>query len=86
VDAMLCEMTSAEFAEWFAFYRLEPWGCEAEEHRAGILAATVANTVPRKPGTPGLRPSDFFPPRVKPKADPLEQIKAAFGYAPPDKG
>lgn len=47
---------SAEFAEWVAFYRLEPWGGAAADHRAGEICATIANLFGSR-----LRASDFFP-------------------------
>lgn len=49
-------INSAEFAEWMAFYRIEPWGGAAEDHRAGEVCATVANLFGAR-----LRASDFFP-------------------------
>lgn len=55
-------MSSAEFTEWAAFYGLEPWGWEADNWRAGMIASVVANTVRdskkrRKP----FQPADFMP-------------------------
>lgn len=37
-------ISSAEFAEWMAFYSLEPWGDEYEALERGVIAATIANT------------------------------------------
>lgn len=54
-------MSSSEFTRWIAFYKLEPWGGEAENHRAGVIAATVANVAPRAKNTDPLLPKDFFP-------------------------
>lgn len=36
-------LSSAEFSDWCAFYRLEPWGYEADTWRMAVLAATTAN-------------------------------------------
>jgi len=40
-------ITEAEFTQWIAFYSLEPWGCEAEDERAGKIAAMVHNSAGR---------------------------------------
>lgn len=36
-------LTSRELGEWIAYYRLEPWGEERADLRAGIVASTIAN-------------------------------------------
>lgn len=46
------EIDSAEFAEWMAFYRLEPWGRDVEDRPAALVASTIANvnrSAKRKP-------------------------------------
>ena len=45
-----------------AFYRLEPWGFDADNWRAALVAAMVANTVrdPKKRRKP-YQPVDFMP-------------------------
>jgi hypothetical protein len=43
-------MTSAEFAEEMAYYRIDPWGEERADLRAGIIASLVDATIPRKHG------------------------------------
>ena len=55
-------MSSREFAEWAAFYRLEPFGEERADLRAGIVAATMANTVrdPKQRSKP-FTPQEFMP-------------------------
>lgn len=56
----------AEFTQWIAFYTLEPWGCEVEDHRAGTIAATVHNMA----GYVSKRQlgyRDFFPNRGEPR-------------------
>lgn len=66
-------MSSTQLAEWMAFYRLEPWGDERADMRAGIVASTIAN-VNRdakkrpKPYTPG----DFMPQYDTQEEDPEE--------------
>jgi len=37
------EIDSREFAEWMAFFRLEPFGREAEDRPAALVASTIAN-------------------------------------------
>jgi len=54
-------MPSAELAEWQAFYVIEPFGPIREDVRAGRIAATVANTIPREKGSKPYRAEEFFP-------------------------
>lgn len=53
------EIDSAEFAEWVAFYQLEPFGEERADLRAGIISSAVAN-YSGKINEP-TRPRDFMP-------------------------
>ena len=55
---------SREFAEWRAFFELEPWGEERADLRAGIIASTIAN-VNRSKGK-AFSPGDFMPEFDKP--------------------
>lgn len=57
---MLAEMTSAQFAEWMAYSRLEPWGEERDDLRTGIVASTMANINRGKSRKP-YKPTDFMP-------------------------
>lgn len=57
---MLAEMTSAQLSEWMAFYRLEPWGEERADLRAGIVASTIANSN-RGKGQKPFKPQQFMP-------------------------
>jgi hypothetical protein len=43
VSELLSRVSSAELTEWMAYFRLEPWGTEPDDIRAGIIASTVAN-------------------------------------------
>lgn len=52
-------LSSRELAEWMAYYRIEPWGEERADYRAGTVAATVVN-VNRTKGKPA-KPDDFMP-------------------------
>ena len=49
-----------EFAEWMAYYTLEPWGEERADLSRAVIAAAVANTTRRK-GSRAYRPMDFQP-------------------------
>lgn len=49
-----------EFAEWEAFYRLEPWGDYRADYRMGILAAVTVNQWRGKRDAPAM-PDDFLP-------------------------
>jgi len=57
---MLAEMTSAQFSEWLAYSRLEPWGQERSDLRMGIIASTIAN-VNRGKGQKAYTPQQFLP-------------------------
>jgi hypothetical protein len=62
VGELLHRMSAQEFSEWWAFYQMEPWGCEVDDFRAGLVAATVANTSrDAKKHKKPFQPSDFMP-------------------------
>jgi len=52
-------MSSAEFAEWLAYYQLEPFGQDRADLPGAIVAATIAN-VHRGDHEP-YTPADFLP-------------------------
>lgn len=54
-------MTHAEFVDWCAYYGIEPWGGDAENWRAGVISATVANYAGRSRKRADAKPSDFMP-------------------------
>lgn len=60
VRELLARLDSAEFVEWQAFERLEPFGAWAEDYRAGLIAATLAN-IHRAQGSGTVSPMTFFP-------------------------
>lgn len=74
---MLGEMTSAQVAEWYAYFKIEPWGTQEDDRRMATIAATVANTVPRKRGSKAYRTEQFMP-RREPTVQSWKQQKAAF--------
>lgn len=53
-------MSSEEFTLWKAFFRLEPWGCDVENWRMGVLASTVVNSAPRGEKAKVFKASDFY--------------------------
>jgi hypothetical protein len=56
-------LSSVQFAEWKAFYDVEPFGDLQADLRAGQVAATVANYAGkmRKEHSDPARPGDFLP-------------------------
>ncbi|WJF92002.1 hypothetical protein QS306_14635 [Paraburkholderia bonniea] len=54
------EIDSVEFADWMAYYSIEPWGERIADVRMGVMASTMAN-VYRDPQSAPLRPADFIP-------------------------
>lgn len=80
-------MSSQEFALWLELYEEDLWGEMADYHRAGIVAATVANYagMMRDKGTGPASPQDFMP--YKPKGsdepetepDPIEYVMSIVG-------
>ncbi|MCH7872238.1 MAG: DUF4035 domain-containing protein [Planctomycetes bacterium] len=50
---------SMEFAEWCAFYILDPWGGERGDLQAGIIASTIAQVNAAKGKR--FKPADFMP-------------------------
>lgn len=77
-------MTSAEFQDWKAFYLVEPFGGTREDHRAGVIAATIANIFKKK-SAKRIKPADFFPDYAPRRQDwqtqlqVVEMLNAAFG-------
>lgn len=61
------EISDAELREWMAFYRLEPFGDERADLRAGIVASTVVNVNRGKRGK-ATKPTDFMPYRTAAEA------------------
>lgn len=85
VRELLARIDSQELSEWMAFFELEPWGAEVDDWRAGLVAATVANTNrdPKKQRKPFL-PKDFMPQRRQDPASPQspeEQVGVMQSWA-----
>ncbi len=66
VRELLARIDSRELSEWNAFFELEPWGCEMEDWRTGLVASTIANVNrdPKKQRKP-FEPDDFMPQRKR---------------------
>lgn len=67
---LLDEISAGELVEWMAFARLEPFGCPAEDYRAGIGVSMLYN-VHRGKNVAAAGALDFIPwasdeARVKP--------------------
>lgn len=80
---MLEEIPSSTWWEWIAFFGLEPFGCEVDNWRAGMIAATIANAAPSKRRRT-FKPKDFMPQRKRPQTwqeqlKIVEELNAAFG-------
>ena len=73
---MLARISARLFAEWTAYYEIEPWGEARADYRNGILAATVAN-VNRDPHTRAYEPQDFMP-DFDPTPQTWQEQKAMF--------
>lgn len=54
-------MSSQEFSEWMAYYRLEPWGPERADLNMGVLASLYANVKRDPKRSKAFQPQDFMP-------------------------
>lgn len=61
-------MSVAEFTQWAAEYRLDPWGESRGDLRAGTVCATIANVHAGK-SSKVFTPGDFMP-KFGEKAEP----------------
>ncbi len=54
-------MSSSEFAEWIAFFQLQPFGEWRNDYRTATLMALISNVMTRtKDSDPVKAPSDFM--------------------------
>ena len=82
VDEMLQGLSAQQFAEWRAFYALEPWGYHEERGRMSTLAATIANYAGKVlPKGRVVEPKDFMPAEARPSraSEVVAKVKAFFG-------
>lgn len=67
---LLAKIDSRELSEWIAYFHLEPWGCEVEDWRAGMIASTIANANrDTKKRSKPFTPEDFMPQRIEPQKE-----------------
>ena len=74
VREMLSRMTSAEYAEWMAYYRIDPWGRERRDYMLAQIAATIYGMW-RSKQSPARTIADYMP--VKPAAHAVRAQSAA---------
>lgn len=77
VGEMLSRMSAAELTEWMAFYKLEPFGDERADLRAGVVAATIVNVHRTSKNDPIAQPMDFMP-LSKQEDDPIKVSNSRF--------
>lgn len=74
-------MTSAEFAEWIAFHRIDPWSEYRDDLRMAMLATLTAN-INRGKGKRAFKVDDFIPsfdpPKKQQKVGNIARIMAFF--------
>lgn len=64
VHDLLSHISSQELSEWMAYYALEPWGCQIDDQRSGLVASVIANVnrdAKRRPAP--YQVDDFMPKR-----------------------
>ncbi len=82
VDQMLSEISSPQWAEWIAYFRLEPFGENRKDWRAALIASTVARYNSTKPNQ--IKIKDFIPNFDESEEQTLEQqiqiVRMLHGY------
>jgi hypothetical protein len=73
VDEMLDSMTSNQFSEWQAFYRINPFGAGAETRRFAIQQAHIVNS-PHFSSKKLRKPDEFMPVFKEQKQTTAQQI------------
>lgn len=78
VDGLLDEIPNRLLIEWMDFYKLEPFGALRDNIHAGIIAATVWQSVLNPSDRKSIKPSDFLLTEAeeKPKQAPDEIFMA----------
>ena len=59
-DDLLRSLTAKQFAEWRAFYGLDPFGDQRADLRAGIISSVISNRMRGKNENP-MEPMQFMP-------------------------
>lgn len=73
-DEILEAMPQSLMVEWTAFYGMAPFGPQADDVRAGTVAAAVVNWSGKVTDRRAREPSDFFP-HLKQMEQPKEEIE-----------
>lgn len=76
---LLRRISSREISEWMEFYKVEPFGMDAEYLGHAITATTVAN-VNRGKGQKAYKPQDFMPKFGTEEQTPEEMLQFAAMY------
>lgn len=77
ISEIKARMTHSELVDWMAYYKLEPFGPDADNWRAGLVSATVAN-VNRGKNRKAYKPTDFMPRRKQTPGEVSSDIKRIF--------
>lgn len=80
VGEMLERMSAEELTEWQAYARIEPFGEDRADLRAGMVASMVGN-VNLKKGAKPFKPADFMPFIDKPDQGWQDQKQALQQFA-----
>ncbi|QGP66891.1 hypothetical protein PsalMR5_04816 (plasmid) [Piscirickettsia salmonis] len=55
------ELSLSEFNEWLAYYALEPFGVEKDDHRTALMVSAVVNGPLQRKDKTLFTPDDFMP-------------------------
>lgn len=78
VDVLKRKITSRQFAEWMAFFRVEQYGPVGMDVRFAQLMSVIANSLTEEK----FKPEDFMPDQEKETKDPeklAEMVKQTYG-------
>lgn len=91
-------MSSREFAEWMAFYRIQPFGEWRRDLRMAMLAAQITNVMTRTKDSDPVTDPKVFMPDFEAALDEMEvqevipehervwrKVEAAFGALTPSQ-
>lgn len=71
-------LSSRQMAEWWAYYRIEPFGWDVENWRSGLVASTIAN-VNRGKSRRVFKPTDFMP-KPPDTTPPAKKLRASLAH------
>ncbi|WP_238358259.1 phage tail assembly protein T [Piscirickettsia salmonis] len=61
VNQLSQELSLSEFNEWLAYYSLEPFGVEKDDHRTALMVSAVVNGPLQRKDKTLFTPNDFMP-------------------------